>query len=140
MNATLSGQGKSSLMMLPSMVDQLPNGYAYGWTSCQSRTCLYGVSVDAHDAGKGCMSDDVIASSMSLSPSALYNACYLLFRCFDMHEHIVVIDEYADGACRFESGDFFALDMGGTNFRTVYVKLSDKHGKMVCFACPCMSS
>ena len=33
--------------------------------------------------------------------------------------------------CRFESGDFFALDMGGTNFRTVYVKLSDKHGEMV---------
>jgi len=23
------------------------------------------------------------------------------------------------------------LDMGGTNFRTVYVKLSDKHGEMV---------
>lgn len=33
--------------------------------------------------------------------------------------------------CRFEAGDFFALDMGGTNFRTVYVKLSDKHGEMV---------
>ena len=34
-------------------------------------------------------------------------------------------------SCRFESGNFFALDMGGTNFRTVYVKLSDKHGEMV---------
>ena len=34
-------------------------------------------------------------------------------------------------SCRFESGDFFAVDMGGTNFRTVYVKLSDKHGEMV---------
>ena len=34
-------------------------------------------------------------------------------------------------ACRFESGDFFALDMGGTNFRTVYVKLADTHGDMV---------
>ena len=38
---------------------------------------------------------------------------------------------YASVVCRFESGDFFALDMGGTNFRTVYVKLSDKHGEMV---------
>ena len=34
-------------------------------------------------------------------------------------------------ACSCESGDFFALDMGGTNFRTVYVKLSDKHSEMV---------
>lgn len=56
MNATLSGKEHSPLLMLPSMVDELPNG--------------------------------------------------------------------------FESGDFFALDMGGTNFRTVYVKLSDKHGEM----------
>ncbi|KAL0056117.1 hypothetical protein WJX82_007885 [Trebouxia sp. C0006] len=56
MNATLSGTEHSPLLMLPSMVDELPNG--------------------------------------------------------------------------FESGDFFALDMGGTNFRTVYVKLSDKHGEM----------
>lgn len=42
-----------------------------------------------------------------------------------------LIGLYAHGACRFESGDFFALDMGGTNFRTVYVNLSDAHGKMV---------
>ncbi|KAL3147780.1 hypothetical protein ABBQ32_002513 [Trebouxia sp. C0010 RCD-2024] len=56
MNTTLSGSRQSSLMMLPSMVDELPNG--------------------------------------------------------------------------FESGDFFALDMGGTNFRTVYVKLADTHGDM----------
>ena len=33
--------------------------------------------------------------------------------------------------CSFESGEYFALDMGGTNFRTVYVNLSDKHGEMV---------
>lgn len=29
MNKTLSGKGTSSLMMLPSMVDKLPNGYAH---------------------------------------------------------------------------------------------------------------
>ena len=28
MNDTLSGERQSSLMMLPSMVDELPNGYA----------------------------------------------------------------------------------------------------------------
>ena len=45
---------------------------------------------------------------------------------------------YAAVACSFESGDFFALDMGGTNFRTVYVKLSDKHGEMVNFCRFCI--
>lgn len=34
-------------------------------------------------------------------------------------------------ACSYESGDFFALDMGGTNFRTVYARLSGKPGKLV---------
>ena len=46
--------------------------------------------------------------------------------------------QHAAVACSFESGDFFALDMGGTNFRTVYVKLSDKHGEMVNFSCFCI--
>lgn len=26
--------------------------------------------------------------------------------------------------CRFESGDCYAIDMGGTNFRVMYVRLS----------------
>ena len=43
-------------------------------------------------------------------------------------------------ACRFETGDVFALDMGGTNFRTVYVKLSDKHGQMVNICSFCVSA
>ena len=34
-------------------------------------------------------------------------------------------------ACSYESGDFFALDMGGTNFRTVYARLSGKPGETV---------
>lgn len=42
-----------------------------------------------------------------------------------------------DDMCRFESGDFFALDMGGTNFRTVYVKLADTHGDMVSISAYC---
>jgi hexokinase len=33
--------------------------------------------------------------------------------------------------CREESGSCYALDIGGTNFRVVYYKLSDKHGVVV---------
>lgn len=33
--------------------------------------------------------------------------------------------------CRHETGEFFALDLGGTNFRVLYVKLSDDHGGVV---------
>jgi hexokinase len=33
--------------------------------------------------------------------------------------------------CREESGSCYALDIGGTNFRVAYYKLSDKHGKVV---------
>lgn len=33
--------------------------------------------------------------------------------------------------CREESGGCYALDIGGTNFRVAYYKLSDKHGKVV---------
>lgn len=42
-----------------------------------------------------------------------------------------MVEQVFGDICRFESGDFFALDMGGTNFRTVYVKLADTHGDMV---------
>lgn len=33
--------------------------------------------------------------------------------------------------CSEESGSCYALDIGGTNFRVVYYKLSDKHGAVV---------
>lgn len=33
--------------------------------------------------------------------------------------------------CRHEKGDFWALDLGGTNFRTLYIKLSANHGEVV---------
>jgi hexokinase len=33
--------------------------------------------------------------------------------------------------CSEESGSCYALDIGGTNFRVVYYKLSDKHGVVV---------
>jgi hypothetical protein len=33
--------------------------------------------------------------------------------------------------CSEESGCCYALDIGGTNFRVVYYKLSDKHGVVV---------
>jgi hexokinase len=32
---------------------------------------------------------------------------------------------------RDETGACYALDIGGTNFRTVYYKLSSEHGKVV---------
>lgn len=35
--------------------------------------------------------------------------------------------------CREESGSCYALDIGGTNFRVAYYKLSDKHGKVVSY-------
>lgn len=37
----------------------------------------------------------------------------------------------ATNSCREESGCCYALDIGGTNFRVVYYKLSDKHGVVV---------
>lgn len=49
----------------------------------------------------------------------------LLYSHIDIHAQVLLVN------CSFESGEYFALDMGGTNFRTVYVKLSDKHGQMV---------
>jgi hexokinase len=36
--------------------------------------------------------------------------------------------------CREESGSCYALDIGGTNFRVAYYKLSDKHGHVVSYA------
>ena len=40
--------------------------------------------------------------------------------------------------CREESGSCYALDIGGTNFRVAYYKLSDKHGKVVgLLSCTC---
>ena len=55
-------------------------------------------------------------------PSAEYQGC--------------IIRGQSDWAChcRHETGDFYALDLGGTNFRTLYVKLSDNHGEVV--SCP----
>ena len=41
MNTTLSGKGHSSLMMLPSMVDQLPNGYVLISMACLSVMSLF---------------------------------------------------------------------------------------------------
>lgn len=34
-------------------------------------------------------------------------------------------------SCRHETGDFWAVDLGGTNFRTLYINLSDEHGAVV---------
>lgn len=34
-------------------------------------------------------------------------------------------------SCRNETGEFFALDLGGTNFRTLYIQLTDDHGGVV---------
>jgi hexokinase len=33
--------------------------------------------------------------------------------------------------CRHETGEIFAVDIGGTNFRVIYVKLSDEKGLVV---------
>lgn len=42
--------------------------------------------------------------------------------------------------CREESGCCYALDIGGTNFRVVYYKLSEKHGVVVRGTCFCIGS
>lgn len=34
-------------------------------------------------------------------------------------------------SCRAETGEFYAVDIGGTNFRVIYVKLSDAKGQVV---------
>ena len=34
-------------------------------------------------------------------------------------------------ACRLETGACYAIDIGGTNFRVVYYKLSEKRGLIV---------
>ena len=46
MNTTLSGKDHSSLMMLPSMVDQLPNGYALIFMACL--TVMFSMHVAFH--------------------------------------------------------------------------------------------
>ena len=35
--------------------------------------------------------------------------------------------------CRHESGDFYALDIGGTNFRVLYTRLADGHAEIVSY-------
>ena len=35
---------------------------------------------------------------------------------------------------RHETGDFWAVDLGGTNFRTLYIRLEDEHGAVVSFS------
>lgn len=40
-------------------------------------------------------------------------------------------------SCREETGDFFAVDIGGTNYRVILVSLSDKKGEVV--SCPVKS-
>lgn len=42
-------------------------------------------------------------------------------------------------ACSLETGNFFALDMGGTNFRTVHVKLSGQEGHTVQYLFGCVA-
>ena len=37
-------------------------------------------------------------------------------------------------SCREETGDFFAVDIGGTNYRVILVSLSEKKGEVV--SCP----
>ena len=39
--------------------------------------------------------------------------------------------KYAAVACRDEEGEYFAVDIGGTNYRVIYVKLSDKKSEVV---------
>lgn len=33
--------------------------------------------------------------------------------------------------CRHEQGEFYSLDLGGSNLRVMYVKLSQLHGQVV---------
>ncbi len=49
-----------------------------------------------------------------------------------------------DALYREETGDFFAVDIGGTNFRVILVSLSEKRGEVVspaftCYRMPCSS-
>ena len=37
--------------------------------------------------------------------------------------------------CRHEFGEFYAIDIGGTNFRVSFAHLSEQHGEVVSCAC-----
>lgn len=85
-------ENKSSLLMIPTMVDMLPQGYA-------------------------------LASLLAFLHACVQQDTHLLFMRGNPRSRRLHGSKLQAAVYRHESGEYYAIDLGGTNLRVLYTRL-----------------